>query len=164
MRGPAHRRRARPRLSATGRAHFALDESDRSGVTDLLQTVQSATLNGTVVTGTLDVAQFKSESGPLRYLRSQLSGPSAFTAQLDPQGRLTKLAVDLPAPGTWTLDITGYGATTPPARPPTFDEEPDSVYQVLGTIAAPLTSREWTVTGLLGCRCAEWIDVHHCGR
>ncbi len=99
MRGPAHRRRARPRLSATGRAHFALDESDRSGVTDLLQTVQSATLNGTVVTGTLDVAQLKSESGPLRYLRSQLSGPSAFTAQLDPQGRLTKLAVDLPAPG-----------------------------------------------------------------
>jgi hypothetical protein len=126
------------RLSATGRARFALDESDRSGATDLLKTVQSATLNGSVVTGKLDAVQLKSEAGPLRYLRSRLSLPSAYTAQLDKQGRLTKLTLDLPATlqpklpaGTWTLDITGYGAATPPEKPPTFTEQPDSVYQVL---------------------------------
>lgn len=123
------------RLSQAARARVVPVEPDRTGATALLQTVQSATMNGSVITGKLDVFQLRSESVTLSPLRGRLFLPSAFTAQLDEQGRLIRLTLDLPASlqpklpaGTWTLDITGYGTATPPEKPATFTEQPDSVY------------------------------------
>jgi hypothetical protein len=126
------------RVPETRRNGLTLDVPDRTGATKLLATAQSATVNGSTVSGKLDVFQLTSGGITLEALRSRLFLPSAFTAKLDSQGRLVQLVLDLPASlqpnlpaGTWKLDVTDYGTVTPPQAPPKFTEEPDDFYRSL---------------------------------
>jgi len=124
---------------AAERYGLTITEPDRTGATQLLGMVEKATADGSTIRGTLAVTGVISGGVTLQPLELRLAGRPTFAATLDGQGRLSRLVVDVPAgtappepAGTWTLDITGYGSTPPPARPTPIKEAPEDRYEIAG--------------------------------
>ncbi len=126
---------------AVERHGLAITKPDRTGATQLLGMMDTATVEGSTVRGTLAVTTILDSSIVLQPLQFRLTGRTTFTATLDGQGRLSRLVVDVPATteplgpaGTWTLDITGYGTTPAPTRPTPTEEAPDDSYVTETTV------------------------------
>ncbi|GAA3911469.1 hypothetical protein [Actinoplanes auranticolor] len=125
------------RMPEAGERHgLAITRPDRTGATELLGMMDTATVEGSTIRGTLAVTTITGSSIVLQPLQFRLKGRTTFTATLDGQGRLSRLVVDVPATteplgpaGTWTLDITGYGTTPAPTRPTPTKEAPEDLYE-----------------------------------
>jgi hypothetical protein len=107
---------------------FSLDErnGDLTGASELLTGVVTAQGDARTITGTLDATKPDLANSPWDTADMTAMGAAAkslpYTATLDDQGRLTKLALDAPKSGetpagTWTLEIKGYGTQAAQAKP-----------------------------------------------
>ncbi|GAA3336876.1 hypothetical protein GCM10020358_11100 [Amorphoplanes nipponensis] len=125
---------------AAARHGLAVTKPDRTGATNLLSAVETATMDGSTVRGTLAVTGMIGGGIALQPVERRLEGRPAFTATLDAQGRLGRLVVDLPAgtvppepAGTWTLEISGYGSAPAPEPPTPTREAPEDLYETMGS-------------------------------
>jgi hypothetical protein len=125
---------------AVARQGLTITKPDRTGATQLLGMVDTATVDGSVIRGTLAVTATIGGGIATQPLEFRLDGARpTFTATVDGQGRLSRLVVDVPAAtappepaGAWTLDITGYGSTPTPERPTPIKEAPEDRYETVG--------------------------------
>lgn len=103
-----------------------VDNPDASGAGFLVSRAATAVRAGDTITGTLDLSAEKPDQLPLDEDRAKALGAKLkslpYKATLDAQGRLAKLAVDLPAAGkhkasTLVAEISGYGAAKAESKP-----------------------------------------------
>jgi len=124
------------RVAERFRPGLVLEDPDHAGVATMLSGVQSATMDGTAISGVLD-GSLALTARALNGIQSRVMQPLPFTAKLDDQGRLIQLVLSLPErqepklpAGTWTIDITGYGSVAPPKAPAKYTEAPEDLYQI----------------------------------
>ncbi|MFB9408813.1 hypothetical protein [Dactylosporangium matsuzakiense] len=119
-----------------------LSDPDVTGVTKLFAAVLTAGGDARQITGTVDLSRAGNTIGyPAREVT--IMGNAArsvpFTARLDDKGRLTHLELAIPATetfpaGTWAIDVTGYSAQQPVAKPTgVIKEMPADVYALLNS-------------------------------
>ncbi|WP_433725077.1 hypothetical protein ACQP2Y_05290 [Actinoplanes sp. CA-051413] len=126
---------------AVARQGLTITKPDRTGATQLIGMVDSATMDGPTIRGRLAVTKTIGGGIATQPLEFRLEGARpTFTATVDDQGRLSRLVVDVPAAtappepaGAWTLDVTGYGTTPTPTRPTPTKEAPEDRYEITGT-------------------------------
>jgi hypothetical protein len=100
--------------------------NDVTGVTPMLDQVVTATRQGDVISGTLDVTAASVETLPWEAADIKQMGAAAkalpFTATVDGEGRLVKLVVEVPAigkakPYQHTTEFSDYGQAKAPTAP-----------------------------------------------
>jgi hypothetical protein len=120
------------------------DDLDLTGATTVLSGVESATRNGSIITGTLDgtkamaIVDARSRKDPTTPTEAEAAPLRSvpYESKHDDAGRLTSLVFDLPQfglffAGRWSIGITGYGASSPVPRPPAADtlEADKAIYE-----------------------------------
>ncbi|WP_410809805.1 hypothetical protein [Micromonospora sp. 067-2] len=120
---------------------FDFDQVDPAGSAVLTQGITEVRSTGTgAYAGTIDVTK-AAEAGSLNAATIAALGTQAktvpFTAQVDPQGRLTQLVLQLPAAGQTAaqeirLTYSDYGAATAAQKPPADQvvEAPAELYSL----------------------------------
>ncbi|MEU7929075.1 hypothetical protein [Micromonospora sp. NPDC049801] len=120
---------------------FDFDKVDPAGSAVLTQGITEVRSTGTgTYAGTIDVTK-AAEAGSLNAATIAALGTQAktvpFTAKVDPQGRLSELALQLPASGQTTaqeikMTYSDYGSATPAQKPPADQvvEAPAELYSL----------------------------------
>lgn len=101
-------------------------EPDLTDAAKMLASATTAERKGDAISGTLDVSKMKADDLPweeeeVKELGDKLKS-LPYSATLDPQGRLTKLSVDMPAVGkekayTYVAEYSGFGAAQVQSKP-----------------------------------------------
>ncbi len=129
------------RASGVRDLKFDFDQLDPAGSEALTKAVVDVKQSGTrEYSGTIDLTKATDARMINQALLSAL-GPKAsalpFTASLDPQGRLSKLTIQVPAtaqtkPQSLAVTYSDYGAATAPQKPPAgqIQEAPPELYKL----------------------------------
>jgi hypothetical protein len=129
--------------SSTIEYDVSTDRPDVTGAGALVGWAATAAGDRTTINGTLDATRITGteeviNAETFKEIPAGTAKAVPFVATLDTEGRLTKLVMELPAAeelpaGTWTVELTGYGAAPAQQAPPAGEikEATPDIYEMM---------------------------------